>query len=61
MADRKIRKRKDRMLMLRMADAEHLRLKLWAKDRESNMAKVVRGRLADIIAPQNLQTQGMAP
>ena len=59
MADRKKRAKKDRMLMLRMADTEHMRLKLWAKDRESDMAKVVRGRLADIISPQ--ASQGQSP
>ena len=57
MADRKRKETKDRMLMLRMADTEHMRLKLWAKDRESDMAKVVRNRLKDIIAPQDIPTQ----
>ena len=57
MADRKKKAKKDRMLMLRMADAEHMRLKLWAKDMESDMAKVVRNRLKDIIAPQDIPTQ----
>lgn len=61
MADKRKRETKDRMLMLRMADTEHLRLKLWAKDRESDMAKVVRSRLKDIIAPQEIQIQGMVP
>ena len=61
MADRKKRETKDRMLMLRMADTEHLRLKLWARDRQSAMAKVVRGRLADIISPQVTRTQWAVP
>ena len=61
MADRKTKETKDRMLMLRMADTEHMRLKLWAKDRQSDMAKVVRSRLKDIITPQDYQTQGMVP
>ena len=61
MADRKKRETKDRMLMLRMAETEHMRLKLWARDKESDMAKVVRTRLKDIIAPQEIQAQGMMP
>ena len=61
MADRKKKVTKDRMLMLRMAETEHMRLKLWARDKESDMAKVVRTRLKDIIAPQDIQVQGMAP
>ncbi len=55
MADKRKRETKDKMLMLRMADTEHMRLKLWAKDRESDMAKVIRGRLSDIISPQAIQ------
>ena len=61
MADRKKKVTKDRMLMLRMAETEHMRLKLWARDRQSAMAKVVRTRLKDIIAPQEIQAQGMMP
>ena len=57
MDDRKTKETKNRMLMLRMADTEHLRLKLWARDRQSDMAKVIRGRLEDIIAPQATQNQ----
>lgn len=61
MAEKRKRETKDRMLMLRMADTEHMRLKLWARDKESDMAKVVRNRLKDIIAPQDIQVQGVAP
>ena len=59
MADKRKRETKDRMLMLRMADTEHMRLKLWARESQSHMAKVIRGRLADIIHPQ--ATQGQSP
>lgn len=59
MGDKRKKETKDIMMMLRMAETEHMRLKLWAKDRQSDMAKVIRGRLADIIAPQ--ATQGQSP
>ena len=61
MADKRKRETKDRMLMLRMADTEHMRLKLWAQDRQTDMAKVVRGRLADIITPRLLPSQPPPP
>ncbi len=55
MADRQKKEIKTRMMMIRMAETEYMRLKLWAKDRESNMARVIRGRLCDIISPQKSQ------
>ena len=61
MADKRKRETKDRMLMLRMADTEHLRLKLWARDKESDMAKVIRDRLADIISPKDILAQRAMP
>lgn len=50
--------KKSNMTIVRMAETEHMRLKLWAKDRGTDMSKLVRDRLADIIAPQAMQTQG---
>ena len=49
--------KKSNTTIVRMAETEHMRLKLWAKDRGTDMSKLVRDRLADIIAPQAIQNQ----
>lgn len=53
--------KKSNMTIVRMAETEHMRLKLWAKDRGTNMSKVIRDRLSDIIVQQAMQTQGVEP
>ncbi len=57
MIDRNKKDKKSVMMMIRMAETEHMRLKLWAKDRDTDMSKVIRDRLSDIIKPQAIQTQ----
>jgi len=53
--------KKSNMTIVRMAETEHMRLKLWAKDRGTDMSKVIRDRLSDIIVQQAMQSQGAEP
>jgi hypothetical protein len=48
--ERKKRKRSN-MMIVRMAEVEHARLKIWAHERGTNMSSVIRDRVADIITP----------
>lgn len=49
--------KKSNMTIVRMAETEHMRLKLWAKDRGTDMSKVIRDRLSDIIVQQAMHSQ----
>ena len=49
--------KKSNVTIVRMAETEHMRLKLWAKDRGTDMSKVIRDRLSDIIVQQARHSQ----
>ena len=53
MRDRKCKR--SSVMIIRMAELEHARLKVWANEQGTNMSQIVRDRVADIIAPRAMQ------
>lgn len=47
--------KKTTAVIVRMAEMEHSRLKIWAYEQGVNMSRVIRERISDIIVPKAMQ------
>ena len=52
---REINDTKTTAIIVRMAELEHARLKVWAYEQGTNMSRIIRDRISDIIVPKAMQ------